>query len=329
MKLTRLVEFSSIHLSDPTESDPTINSTTPIVLNQSISLKAKAWRPGFNPSAIATATYDVSPTPNLIDDARLFVRQQYLDFLGREPDQSGLAFWTNEITSCGNNAECIQIKRINVSAAFFLSIEFQQTGYLAERTYKAAFGDSIGSSTFPNNHQISVPGISLTDLKIDKEILSKNLIVGQSGWEDLLEANKKDFYAEVVSRSTFRSAFPPFATPAATIVDKLNANAGNPLSQVERDALVNSYQNNDQSRIQVLRAIVEHPNFVASESNRAFVLMQYFGYLLRNPQHPPDEDYTGYDFWLTKLNQFNGNFIDAEMVKAFIVSKEYRHRFGP
>ncbi|HVS21785.1 MAG TPA: hypothetical protein VHD88_08040 [Pyrinomonadaceae bacterium] len=59
------------------------------------------------------------------------------------------------------------------------------------------------------------------------------------------------------------------------------------------------------------------------------VLMQYFGYLRRNPNDTPDPDYTGYDFWLTKLNQFNGNFINAEMVKAFITSIEYRQRFGP
>ena len=65
------------------------------------------------------------------------------------------------------------------------------------------------------------------------------------------------------------------------------------------------------------------------EFNRAFVLMQFFGYLRRDPNSGPDTDYTGYDFWLTKLNQFNGNFVSAEMVKAFITSSEYRQRFGP
>ena len=83
------------------------------------------------------------------------------------------------------------------------------------------------------------------------------------------------------------------------------------------------------TRAQVLRAIAEHQNLVSAESNRAFVLMQFFGYLRRNPNDPPDTDYTGYDFWLTKLNQFNGNFQNAEMVKAFITSIEYRQRFGP
>jgi hypothetical protein len=57
--------------------------------------------------------------------------------------------------------------------------------------------------------------------------------------------------------------------------------------------------------------------------------MQYFGYLRRNPDEAPDVDYTGYDFWLQKLNQFNGNFTNVELVKAFISSLAYRRRFGP
>jgi hypothetical protein len=59
------------------------------------------------------------------------------------------------------------------------------------------------------------------------------------------------------------------------------------------------------------------------------VLMQYFGYLRRNANDAPDGDFTGYDFWLTKLNQFNGNVLNADMVKAFITSGEYRNRFAP
>ena len=85
---------------------------------------------------------------------------------------------------------------------------------------------------------------------------------------------------------------------------------------------------NRKTRARVVRDIAEHPNLAKAELNRAFVLMQYFGYLRRNPNDTPDTDYTGYDFWLTKLNQFNGDYIAAEMVKAFISSSEYRRRFG-
>jgi hypothetical protein len=57
--------------------------------------------------------------------------------------------------------------------------------------------------------------------------------------------------------------------------------------------------------------------------------MEYFGYLRRNPNDPPDNNFNGYNFWLNKLNVFNGDFLQAEMVKAFLNSSEYRGRFGP
>ena len=79
----------------------------------------------------------------------------------------------------------------------------------------------------------------------------------------------------------------------------------------------------------MLRKIAENQTFAQQEFNRAFVLMEYFGYLRRNPNGFPDSDYSGYDFWLTKLNQFNGDYQKSEMVRAFINSAEYRQRFGP
>jgi hypothetical protein len=116
---------------------------------------------------------------------------------------------------------------------------------------------------------------------------------------------------------------------AAQFVDLLNANAGNVLSAAERDQLVMELTSMTKTRTQVLRAVAEDADLNAAEFNRAFVLMQFYGYLRRNPNDAPDADYTGYDFWLGKLNQFNGNFVNAEMVKAFIVSGEYKARFGP
>src|SRR5205807_3766348 len=96
-------------------------------------------------------------TTNPIDAPRFFVREHYYDFLNRLPDSSGLDFWTNEITSCGSDQVCILNKRINVSAAYFLSIEFQQTGYLVERMYKAAYGSASGASTLGGAHELPVP----------------------------------------------------------------------------------------------------------------------------------------------------------------------------
>jgi hypothetical protein len=154
------------------------------------------------------------------------------------------------------------------------------------------------------------------------------VIVGEGNWQQLLEANKQAFTAEFIQRPRFMNAFPS-AMSSAQFVDVLNANAGNPLSQSERDQLVSDLSTNAKTRAQVLRAVAENQNLINAECNRAFVLMQFFGYLRRNPNDPQDSDYTGYDFWLTKLNQFGGNFQNAEMVKAFITSTEYRQRFGP
>ena len=171
-----------------------------------------------------------------------------------------------------------------------------------------------------------MPIVRFKEFLLDTQQISKGVVVLQPGWEAVLETNKQAFTAEFVQRSRFTTAFPQSMTPAQ-FVDMLNANAGNPLSQSERNQLVNELSTNAKTRAQVLRAVAEDSDLNSAEFNRAFVLMQYFGYLRRNPNDPQDTDYTGYDFWLTKLNQFNGNFIQAEMVKAFISSIEYRGRF--
>jgi len=106
------------------------------------------------------------------------------------------------------------------------------------------------------------------------------------------------------------------------------------LSASERATAINLFSgaadsSNSSARAQAFRQIAEDQDLFNAESNRAFVLMQYLGYLRRNPNDPQDTDYSGFDFWLQKLNQFHGDYIAAEMVKAFISSSEYRQRFGP
>jgi hypothetical protein len=102
-----------------------------------------------------------------------------------------------------------------------------------------------------------------------------------------------------------------------------------PILRFQRDVLKEALSQGTISRSEALRLIIEDADFRTTEFNRAFVLMEYFGYLRRNPDDPPDNNLDGYTFWLNKLNQFNGNFVSADMVKAFINSTEYRRRFGP
>ncbi|MBA2704658.1 MAG: DUF4214 domain-containing protein [Blastocatellia bacterium] len=273
----------------------------------------------------------LNPVKDASFDTDFFVRQHYIDFFNRVPDDGGLAFWKDQINSCTDQA-CREIRRINVSGAFFLSIEFQQTGYLVERLYKTAYGDNTSAnSILGGTHQLSVPIIRLNEFLPDTQEIGKGVVIGQPGADQLLENNKQTLIGEFVVRSRFTTAYPLSMTPAQ-FVDKLNANAGGVLSQSERDLYVSELMNGTGSRgtrAGVLRAIAEDPDLFAAEQNRAFVLAQYFGYLRRNPDDLPDSDFTGYEFWLTKLNQFNGNFVNAEMVKSFIVSSEYQNRFGP
>jgi len=78
----------------------------------------------------------------------------------------------------------------------------------------------------------------------------------------------------------------------------------------------------------VLRKIVGNETFTRQQFSRGFVLMQYFGYLHRNPDDAPDKGLNGYNFWLQKLNDFGGDYERAEMVEAFVNATEYRVRFG-
>ena len=300
-------------------SDPNLPSD---LFYGNVKVKPLRVRPGTNPPQFIT-----------IDDNDFFTQEQYVDFLSRMPDASGFNFWLGQITFCGGNATCTQVARINTSGAFFLSIEFQQTGYLVERMYKSAFGDSTQTSTLGGSHQLAVPVIRFSEFIPDVKQIGNGVIVNQGNWQQQLEANKVSFSQAFVQRSRFTdpAAFPTTMTPAA-FVAKLANNAGVPANDPDRTKAINEFNNSADTtdvaaRGRALRDIAENATLQSQELNKAFVLMQYFGYLRRDPNGGQDTDYTGYDFWLTKLNQFNGNFINAEMVKAFLESSEYRSRF--
>jgi uncharacterized protein (TIGR03118 family) len=412
---------------------------------------------------------------NPIDDPAFFVRQHYLDFLNREPDASGFAFWTDQMTNCGNPN--LEVCRVNVSAAFFLSIEFQRTGVLAYATHRAAFGPKAAGA------DANVP-VLYGNFMRDVQALQRGLVFGQPNFDAQLEANKVAYFNEFVTRPEFVAKYPaslsnadyvdallksanlspddfivnmtnsqepgsiilttsggaprpasygtarfvfnsgrtaltvsgtvnnidftgsqtpdtadnltnahihassadpppptrgvvwgfigtpfndnnpndavvtPFASGVGgTFSGKWDAPEGNnttlaaqldnllagrayinfhtvqfgggeirgnfPALVGFRDSLVAGLNGGTLTRATVLRMVAESQELQTRERNATFVTMEYFGYLRRDP------DASGFSFWLGKLNDFNGNFITAEMVKAFITSTEYRQRFGP
>jgi len=271
---------------------------------------------------IADETTQLPPNPS--DDTDAFVRQQYRDFLNREADPTGLAFWTGEINNCTPKPQCTQLKRINVSAAFFLSIEFQTTGILVRNFYVAAL-DRPATNNMP----------AFVEFERDTQAIQRGVIVDPSNdaFQTVLNNNRDAFMRDFVTRAEFVGLYPTTDTPTQ-YVDKLYQHAGIAPSAAERAAAIAEFGGAatavvEGARGRALLDVTQNQTFQQREVNRSFVQMQYFGYLRRNPNDAPDGNFEGFNFWLTKLNQFNGNFVDAEMVLAFISSDEYRHRFGP
>ena len=154
----------------------------------------------------------------------------------------------------------------------------------------------------------------------------RGVIVNAPGWEQKIKDNQQQFAENWMNRPAFKAVYDSMSNP--DFVNTLYANAGILPAQAKVTSLVNALDTNNQSRADVLLEVAADATFRQKEQSAAFVLMQYFGYLRRDPQASPDSDLSGYNFWLNKLNQFGGNYVDAEMIKAFITSFEYRGRFG-
>ncbi len=247
---------------------------------------------------------DTTPSNvNAIDDVRTFVRQHYYDFLNRLPDQGGLDYWTSRITDCGNDSACVHRRRIDVSAAFFVELEFQRTGYVVYRMYRAAYGTLPNTTTRAN--------ITFAQFIADRGLLPEGSDIAQT---------TISFANAFVQRSEFLTAYPASLTNTQ-FVSKLFDTAGLTPYTTERQQQIDAMTNNGKTRAQVLLDVIEIAEFKTREYNRSFVLMQYFGYLRRDP------DQGGYDFWLGIVN--NPSVASyRSMVCAFLTSAEFQLRFG-
>jgi hypothetical protein len=236
---------------------------------------------------------DTTTGPNPIDTTNFFVRQHYLDFLGREPDPAGFAGWVNTINNCApGDTSC---DRIHVSQAFFQSDEFQTRGYFIYRFYPVSFGRKPDYSEFAP----------------DLARVSGFLTPTQ------LEAAKVAFIADFISRPAFLVKYN--ALNNTQYVDTLLSTAGVTLSPPTRQAMIDGLNGATLTRAQVLRQIVESTEVSTKYFNEAFAVMEYFGYLRRDP----DALYLN---WITFLNSGGSS---RAMVGGFMNSLEYRARFGP
>jgi len=295
-----------------------------------IKVKPLRLRPGTN-------------LPITIDDADFYTAQHYIDFLRRFPDAPGWAHWTAEITMCSDPANrrpgetealCIDRKRENTSAAFFVSPEFQNTGSFVIRVYWGTLGKQEGAQCpgVPQNLPASCRPL-YSQYIADMAQVNSGIVVNDALDPNVINSNKHAFVDQFVTRPEFQAAYG--SLNATQFVDKLAQTTGVTLSASDRDALI-AEAGNAANRGSVVFKVVDGTQtttggalnfqttygqqFYNKEFDTVFVFMEYIGYLRRNP----DQD--GYNFWLGKL-KFYGSWVDAQMVRSFIVSPEYRSRF--
>jgi hypothetical protein len=282
--------FGTLELGNFYNITPWLANYTFNPANRSLSLL------GSRTDATFTANADSLVSANAIDTTGYFIRQQYLDFLGREPDQDGWEYWTGQIDQCQGNAECIPNQRIDVSAAFFASPEFQQTGSYIYDLYAGALARTPRYEEFMSDRGQVVGGPNLAGSKVT----FANAFIQRSEFTAR--------YPQSMSRDEFIDA----------LLRTMTSRSGADLSSI-RGTMESDYEAGGRSL--VVRDAVTAAVFSQAEYNKAFVLMEYFGYLRR------DTDQNGYEFWLNVLN--NGSLNNYRgMVCSFITSTEYQLRFG-
>src|SRR6185312_5159345 len=218
---------------------------------------------GDKTDAVFTAEADAVATANAIDSSEFFVRQQYLDFLGREPEAGGFRYWNEQLGDCRGDASCLRNARIDVSAAFFESAEFRDTGSFVYRLYRGALG---------------------RQLRYDEFAADRAQVVGGPG----LEASKAAFANAFVQRSEFAAKYQG-NLDGASFVDALlrTMNDGGVDLTSARAALINRYNEGSNlaaSRALVVRDLVDNAAFTDAVYNETVVAMQYYGYLRRTPE---------------------------------------------
>jgi hypothetical protein len=262
-------------------------------LNYPVHLLVDSRLGGAGPYTIRFQDVTISPSvcSNPIDCPEFFLYQQYIDFLAREPDPPGIAGWVALLNNCASgDTSC---DRIHVSEAFFKSPEFLGRGYFLYRFYPVAFGRKPDFDEFLQDHW-RFSGF-LTDAQ--------------------LEARKIEFITNFMGRSAFATKFNGLDN--TQYVDTLLSNAG--ITHPARDFWIAALTNGTRIRSQVLREISESNEVYNKYYNQAFVVMQYFGYLRRQP----DALYLN---WLAHLDATGDS---RNMINGFINSIEYRARFGP
>ena len=251
---------------------------------------------GTTKTATVTITDNANGSGNPVDQTPFFVREHYIDFLGREPDPAGYAGWQAIVNGCplsGKDVNGNYCDRIEVSSAFYRSEEFQTRASFVYRFYSAVGKIPLYETFMPDFAKVS-------------GFLSASQ----------LEANKAAFVQEFMTRSDYQNLYGSISGNDAYVTALLNTLG---LPNHARKAEWVTALNGGASRAVVLRSVTEDGQVSQKYYNEAFVIMQYFGYLRRSAD-------ISYLNWIALMNSNGGDY--RQMIDGFLNSAEYRNRFG-
>ncbi|MDT4966221.1 MAG: hypothetical protein QOJ64_958 [Acidobacteriota bacterium] len=250
---------------------------------------------GATTTATITITDNESSTgANPLAANSFFVRQHYIDFLGREPEPAGLQGWLDVLNNCGVTI-APPCDRIEVSSGFFRSEEFQTRGYFVYRFYSAVGRIPLYNDFIPDFAKVS------------------GFLSAQQ-----LEDNKVAFVQDFMTRSDYQTKYGSITDPTNYVTAVLQT-LGLP-NHPGKASWISSLTSGAKTKAQVLREVTESTEVYQKYYTEAFVIMQYFGYLRRSA----DGSYVS---WIQTMNSTNGDY--RTMINGFLNSAEYRLRFGP
>jgi hypothetical protein len=112
-------------------------TVTPSLANYNFSPASRSFSQIGNGTEAAFTGASTGDNVNPLDTPEYFVRQQYVDILGREPDEGGFNYWSEQINACGSDDACVRARRIGVAVAFFIENEYQMTSSVIYNLYQA------------------------------------------------------------------------------------------------------------------------------------------------------------------------------------------------
>jgi hypothetical protein len=243
----------------------------------------------------------IAPAANPLTDSNFFVRQQYVDFLGRAPEQEGFEAWVRTLDDCQvGDKSCDDVQ---VSSGFYRSDEFSGRGYFVYRLYDATLGRLPHYDEFMN-------GMSrLSELTATLSF----------------DAAKAQLTRELMARPEFSSRFGSLedSAHAEDFVTSLERAAGVVVSNHAQ--LVGDRRNGASKPEDTVRSFVETPEVHERFYIRGFVAMQYFGYLRREPEAD------GFRAWVDTITYGLNGATPGDyrvLINGFVHAQEYRNRFG-